>query len=53
VDGACAALAVVASLLRSGDAGIFAQRVEQRDARLEVERKVASVDAQANRRGDR
>jgi len=49
VNGARAALPVIAAFLRPGDAGVFPQRVEQRDARLELERQVASVDTQANR----
>ena len=41
-----AALAVVAALLGAGEAGAFAQQVEQGDPRFDVEGAVLAVDAQ-------
>jgi len=41
-----AALSAIAAFLRAREAGVFAQRVEQRHARLELQRVVASVDVE-------
>src|SRR5689334_24764704 len=46
VNRASAALPMVAALLGTGEAGVLAQCVEQRDARLEVECQLATVDAE-------
>jgi len=47
-DGAGAALAVVAALLRTRQAEPLAQQVEQRGARVELERVLLAVDVQAD-----
>ena len=44
MDGAGAALTLVAALLGSGQLQIFAQRIEQRHARLDVETTLDTVD---------
>src|SRR6185503_8357296 len=49
-DGAGAALAVVAALLRAGQAEPLAQQVEKGRARVELERVLLAVDAQADAR---
>jgi hypothetical protein len=45
-NGACAALAVVASLLAAGQVHVLAQRVEQHGARVEIELLGFAVDIQ-------
>ena len=45
-DRAGAALAVVAALLRAGEAEVLAQEVEQRGARVDVEAVLLAVDAE-------
>jgi len=44
-DGAGAALAVIASLLRTGQAEVLAHEVEERRARIEVELVLVAVDS--------
>src|SRR5436190_20577911 len=46
VNRARAALPVIAPLLRAGETGVLAERVEQRDARLEVECEIPAVDVE-------
>ena len=46
MDGAGAALAVVAALLRAGEVSSFAQAVEQRRARIDVKLVLLAVDPQ-------
>ena len=46
MDGAGAALAVVAALLRAGQVQVLAQRVQQRRAGVEQQPVIASVDVQ-------
>lgn len=48
MNGAGAALTLVAALLGAGEAEMFTQRVEQRDARLDVERMALAVDVEMN-----
>ena len=43
-DGARAALAVIAAFLAAGELQVFAQRVEQRHARVELEGLLRAVD---------
>ena len=43
-----AALAMIASLLRAGEMQSFAQRVEQRYARIDIERVTLSVDLEVH-----
>jgi hypothetical protein len=52
-DGTSAAGALVASLLRAGQVEVLAQRVEQADSRLKLDRVRGSVDCQGNRLDDR
>ena len=47
--GAGAALAAVAALLGAGQVQHFAQRIEQGDARLDIELVLGAVDAQRER----
>ena len=49
VHGASAALAVVASFLGAEQVQAFAQRIEQRDSRLELEAILAAVDVEHDR----
>jgi hypothetical protein len=44
-----AALAAIAALLRSGETDVFAQRVEQRDARLERQVVIVTIDVETHR----
>jgi hypothetical protein len=44
MDGAGAALALVASLLRAGEAQMLAQRIEERDARLDFDFMSLAID---------
>ena len=41
-DGARTALAVIATFLRTGEMQMLAQRIEQRDARIEFQREIPS-----------
>src|SRR5262249_30309128 len=51
--GARAALAVIASLLRSGEVEMFAERVEQRSPCVELEVMGLTVDTERHRRARR
>ena len=46
-----AALPVVATLFGAGELQVLAQRIEERDARVEAELMIAAVDLEANRNG--
>ena len=48
VNRACPALPVVAALLRAGKLQVLAERVEQSDARLDIEPVFAPVDLQSH-----
>ena len=46
MDGACAALAVIASFFRPGERDSFADAIEQRRSRIDAKLAILSVDAQ-------